>query len=234
MTATTARHPDRMIFVLLTAAGLAIPLIGFAPTYYLKYLFNAPPLKTLVLVHAAFYTAWPVLLLGQVVLVRAGNVRLHRSLGWGSLALAAAIVITGVLVIIGRPRPEAFQKEFIFRPLLGLILFAAFFAVAVRRRRYPGTHKRLMLLATLFIIPAGMTRILRFMGADFSVNADYGSYAAYVFVLLPLVLYDFGRLRRIHPATLWGGAVLILRHPLGSLIAPTDTWQQFAAWLTNS
>jgi hypothetical protein len=38
-------------------------------------------------------------------------------------------------------------------------------------------------------------------------------------------------LRRLHPATLWGGLIIILSLPGRLLIASTQAWQSFAAWL---
>jgi hypothetical protein len=224
------RNPDRVFFAAVASVALAIPFVGFAPTYYLKGLFDAPSLSLLVHIHAALFTAWPVLLLTQALLIRAGNVQVHRALGTAAIALVALMVLTGFLVVIGKPRPTVEARAFIFTPLLGLVLFAAFFAVAVRWRRDLGTHKRLLLLATLFIVPAGMIRILRFTGGD----TRFYDFASYALVLVPLAIYDLVRLRRVHPATLWGGAVLVLRHPVHAAVAYTDQWQRIAAWLTAS
>jgi len=230
MAAVIVRSPSRIFFVVVASVALVVPFVGFAPTYYLKGWFGTPEIKPLVHVHAALFTLWPVLLLAQTLLIRARNVRLHITLGTAATVLAGLMVVTGFLVIMGKPRPTEYMRAFIFTPLLGLILFAGFFAVAIRFRRDPATHKRLMLLATLFIIPAGMTRLMRFVGLN-PVSYEFVSYAL---VLLPLALYDMVQLRKLHPATLYGGAILVLRHPLHALVAHTAAWQAAAAWLTNS
>jgi hypothetical protein len=230
MATYVSRNPDRIFFAAVASIAFAIAFIGFAPTYFLKGLFDTPELEPLVHVHAALFTAWPVLLLAQITLVRSGNVQLHRTMGTAAIGLVTLMVITGFLVVMGKPRPTVEARAFIFTPLLGLILFAAYFAAAIRLRRNFAAHKRLLLLATLFIVPAGMIRILRFSGGD----TRYYELASYALVLLPLVIYDLVRLRRIHPATAWGGAILVLRHPLHAALAYTDEWQAIAAWLTDS
>lgn len=63
--------------------------------------------------------------------------------------------------------------------------------------------------------------------------ANYrGDAMTYALLLVPLVMYDLIRLRKVHPATAWGTAVLLIRHPLHAAIAYTDAWQRIAAWLT--
>jgi len=232
MPTVITRNPHRLFFMAVGGVVLAIPLIGFAPTYYLKPLFGTPELRPLVQVHAALFTLWPVLVLAQVLLVRARRVDLHRALCWTAVVLVPLMVVTGALVIMGKARPTIEARAFIFTPLLSLVLFPAFVATAIRFRRDPATHKRLMILASVFVVGAGMTRILRFVGM-----AGHGflfEYVTYGLILFPCAIYDLVYLRRLHPATIWGGAVIILRHPLHSVVAYTDVWQSIAAWLTAS
>jgi hypothetical protein len=234
MASVLSRDPDRLFFAAVASVALAVAFVGFAPTYYLKVWFDTPTLTPLVHVHAAVFTLWPALLVTQGLLIRSNHIRLHRSLGNAAAVLVILIVLTGFMVVLGKPRPNVQTRAFIFTPLLGLILFSGFFAVAVWFRRDPGTHKRLMLLSALFIVPAGMSRIMRFSGVEPGVYGFLYEFLSYALVLGPLVVYDFVRLRRIHLATLWGGAILILRHPLHAVVAYTDEWQRVAAWLTAS
>jgi hypothetical protein len=50
-----------------------------------------------------------------------------------------------------------------------------------------------------------------------------------LFVLL-LVAWDWITLRRLHPATLWGGLVVVASGPLRLAVAFTDGWLAFAEW----
>jgi hypothetical protein len=48
--------------------------------------------------------------------------------------------------------------------------------------------------------------------------------------ILPLVVWDWKTLRRLHPATLWGGLLVVASGPLRLAIAFTDGWLAFADW----
>jgi len=134
------------------------------------------------------------------------------------------------MVIVGKPRPTAAARAFIFTPMLSLLLFPIFVAAAIHFRRDPATHKRLMLLATMAIATAGMSRLMLKVGLD---PTHYRAYAAtYVVLLLPLLTFDLARLRTLHRATVWGSALLLVRHALHQVVANTDQWQRIATWLT--
>jgi len=47
-----------------------------------------------------------------------------------------------------------------------------------------------------------------------------------------LISFDLARLGTLHRATIWGSALLLVRHVLHQAIANTDQWQRIAAWLT--
>jgi hypothetical protein len=228
---TIAINADRRFFTTVAAVVLAAAFVGFAPTYYLGGYFDAPALEATVHVHGALFTAWVLLLLTQALLIRGGRFTLHRKFGKAAVLVAVAMVVTGIMVIIDKPRPRVLDKAFIFTPLLSLVLFPIFIGVALRFRRDAATHKRLMLLATALVLGAVMSRILLFIGIKPFPYLHY--FAVYTITLLPLALYDLARLGRLHKATLWGGLVLMARHPLHAAIAYTPQWQSAAEWLTT-
>jgi uncharacterized membrane protein len=223
-------NPDRILFASLAALALTLILVGFAPTFFLKEAFDARDLKPIVHVHGAIFTAWPVLLLTQALLIRNGKYALHRTLGAVGVALVVAMVITGFIVVLGKPRPTVEMRAFIFTPLLALILFPLFVGAAIRLRRNPAAHKRLMLLGTILFIVAGTRRVLHLLGVE--ATPYLPELVTYSILLLPLAIYDLTRFRRLHAVTAWGGAILILRHVLHEAVAYTDGWQEFAARVT--
>jgi hypothetical protein len=224
-------NPDRVFFVSVAALALTLVIVGFAPTFFLKEAFDTPDLTPLVHVHGALFTAWLVLLLTQALLIRNGKYSLHRTLGVFGVALMVAMVITGFMVVLGKPRPTLFSRAFIFTPLLGLILFPLFVGAAIRFRRNPAAHKRLMLLATILLMTAGTRRVLHLLGVE--AGPYVADFATYGLLLLPLAVYDLTRFHRLHAVTAWGGAILLLRHALHAAVAYTDGWQQFAARVTS-
>jgi hypothetical protein len=40
-------------------------------------------------------------------------------------------------------------------------------------------------------------------------------------------------LKRVHPATMWGGLFFVISQPLRLLIGASAPWGEFAAWLTS-
>jgi len=223
-------NPDRTFFTTITAMVLVMVFIGFAPTFFLKEALDAPDLSPRVHVHAVFFTAWPLLLLGQALLIRGKNHALHRTLGMVGLFLVVGIVITGYIVLLGKPRFNAFERAFIFTPMLTLILFPLFVATAIRFRRDAGTHKRLMLLASIMLIAGAARRALHLIGIEVGLYETH--FITYALFLIPLAIYDVTRLHRLHAATAWGGAILLLRHALQATVGYTDQWQHFAAQIT--
>lgn len=229
MSATPASN-DRPFFIALVSATLLLAFAGFAPSYYLKYWFDTPPLQFWVHVHAVLFTAWLVLLLVQSSLIRVRKHAVHARLGQWGLAVAALMVVTAVIVILQKPRLTEASRAFIFTPLLSLAMFSVLVTLAIRFRRDGATHKRLMLLATTLVMGAPITRLMMMVGIGPGPYLHH--VLIYALLLLPLVIHDLWRLGRLHPATLWGGLFLLSRHPLQALIAHTEAWQRFAAAVT--
>lgn len=221
---------DRLFFPLMGLTALAVIGAGFARTYYLGFWFGAPPLEPIVHIHAAAFTAWLLLLLGQTLFIRLGRIRWHRTVGKVAVGVAVVMVITGYMVVFGKPRPTVGARAFIFTPVLSLLIFPLFVAAAIHFRRDPATHRRLMLLATISIATAGVSRLMVMLSLD---PTRYRAYAAtYAVLLLPLIILDLARLGKLHRATAWGSALLLVRHALHQALANTDHWQRIAAWLT--
>jgi len=231
MSANVIARPDRFVFTVLFAAALVLGIAGFAPTYFLKYWFETPPLTLRVHIHALLFTAWLCLLLYQSVLIRTRNYATHARLGKAALLIVALMVITGFMVVLQKPRPTEAARAFIFTPLLSLVLFPLFVAAAIRFRRDAATHKRLMWLATMLFMGAPLTRLLVMAGVQLTPYLNH--LVTYLLLLVPLLVYDLWRYRRLHPATLWGGLVLLVRHPIHEWIAFSPEWQRLAAALTD-
>jgi hypothetical protein len=108
------------------------------------------------------------------------------------------------------------------------VVFPAFVAAALYWRGSPDAHKRLMLIATLELIPAGFGRwpglaaagpLAYFGGADL--------------FLLMIAGYDLMTKGRVHRATIWGGALLIASQVGRFAFAATPMWESFAKWIIS-
>jgi hypothetical protein len=237
-TATTriALNDESRFFTATAIAGLLGTLIGFAPTYFLMRWFDAPPLPFIVHVHGIFYTGWILLYLAQTSLVAVGRRDLHKKLGVAGIVLGAAMVILGVAVAIegaqrGAGEPGRDQLAFIINPLANVVMFAGLLVAAISQRQRSPYHKRLMLLTMLPILTTPLARISRML--DLPTSAPVGGMMMSNLFLVALIAYDLKTRGKLHPATLWGGAILLLSQILRVLIGPTDTWRSFAAMLVG-
>ena len=86
-----------------------VTLVGFHPFYLagegMRGRKVSPELFPLVLVHGALMTTWVLLFLVQALLISTRNRRLHMKLGWGAIAVALGVAITGFMVAVQSVRP---------------------------------------------------------------------------------------------------------------------------------
>jgi hypothetical protein len=233
-TATPGRTIDRLFYAVMALAAAAIVFVGFARTYYLKAYFGAAPLTPLVHLHGLLFTSWIVLLMAQVLLVAAGRTDLHRRLGIAGGVLAVLMVDIGVATAIGFARralatPGVMAPGdppplvFLAIPFGDLAVFSTLVGAALWLRRKTAAHKRLMLVATIGLLPAAFGRL---------VTTPVGYFGLTDLVLAACVLYDVAAHRRIHPAYLWSGVLLVASQPARLYVGGTETWLSVARWLT--
>jgi hypothetical protein len=210
----THKRREDIFFLAIVLLLLAANVIGFAHTYFLAGLIRAPLPSPLVHIHGALFTLWLLLLLTQTILVSLGRIRWHRQLGILGGIIAALMLIFGPLVLFASLRRHAFslnESSFIFAAdLCSLILFALFVFYGLRLRNNTISHKRLMLFATIAILPPGLSRWpFHFMESDI---AFFGIFLAFP---LAIVLFDLFAYRTVHRVT-WLCSALIAILAFGS------------------
>src|SRR5262245_55081333 len=104
----------RLFYSGAAALLLVLMLLGFQQYYLHGKAFPdrdiAPPLHTLILLHASAMTAWVVLFLVQPLLIASGSYRVHMAVGRFGAALAGCAVVLGLWLGIQAARltpPEA-------------------------------------------------------------------------------------------------------------------------------
>jgi len=81
-TATGARRTWRTgFFTIMSGVVLLLVVIGFVPTFYLRPIFDVPPIPAYLYLHGLIMTIWFVWFVGQSFLVSAGLVTRHRQFG---------------------------------------------------------------------------------------------------------------------------------------------------------
>ena len=202
------RKTDRLFFSGMALASAVILFLGFLPSYFHRSA-DLPPLTPLYQLHGAVFTAWIVLLVAQTALVAQSRSDIHRKLGVAGAVLAAVVFVVGVAVSVETLRREGGVRFFAI-PLGDIIVFGVLVGAAVLQRQQSDTHKRLMLLATISVLTAAVARSLGQVGMGGPPNLFYGTDV----LVLALVTYDLVSLGRVHPATLWGGAMVAGLKPL--------------------
>jgi len=196
--------------------------------------------------HGAALTLWVVMLVAQAQLIRTGRRSLHRTLGKTSYVLAPAVVaittsfvhyrVAGSLPSFERLPP--FVPYFLALTLNSLLVFAAFYALAIYYRRDAGRHAR-WLISTVFPLFTPITD--RLIGAhwpslaalapriDGSPILPVFGFALADLILLGLVAWDWRANRRADvfaPAL----AALVLYHVSVLTLYRVPAWTAFCGW----
>ena len=227
-----ARFPgERRYYLIAAVAIIIVVLAGFSIDFDL--LFDMSSLSFLVRAHGLVMFAWVGVFFTQVFLVARHRVDLHRRLGIFGAALALLVVIIGTYTAIVAARlggdhlpPGVPVMPFLSTSLLLLLAFAVLVGTGLAMRRRPDIHKRLILLGTAAILDAALAR---FIGAY--THWSISPMAARNLLVLTCIAVDTLRCRRLHPAFLAGG-LLLLSHPyVSTWLAGTSTWTHFAQWV---
>jgi hypothetical protein len=230
------KRRERLFYTGMSVAFVITVFAGFARTFYLRPYFDTRPLIPLLHLHGFVFTSWLALFLTQTALVAANRTRIHRRLGIAGAVLAALMIVIGTTTAIirakvvdvppGSPSPLAFLTI----PLGDMLVFAIMVGAAFYFRRRADVHKRLMLLATISILPAAVARLPFAFIQQVGPLAFFGLSDLFI---VPCLLYDFVTRGRLHRATVLGGSLIVLSHPLRLVIGNTHAWLVFATWLTQ-
>lgn len=223
-------------FAMIALAAAGVVSVGFAP-YYSKTAWDGASFPVRVHIHAALFTAWMLLFLSQSFLIASRRMSLHRRFGVIGALLIAAMPVSGLWVSIAWARIDSPATGAIAGvprlvavtiPLSSMAMFTLFASAGMLYRRRPAVHKRLMLLATIALLPPALGRI-SFLAA----RGPTAFFAVTCLFIVALALYDYWAHRRIYPASLWGGLLLAVSFPARLALGYTHAWQVFAQWLVS-
>jgi hypothetical protein len=178
-----------------------------------------------VYVHGLLFFSWISLLFIQALLAVRRQLKWHRRLGWIGASLIPLMTASGVIVAYWATRrdvaagQEAVALPFFFGMLMDMFLFASLGTAAVLARRNSPVHKRLILIATLAVLGAAVGRI--------PVLGGVANYIT-VFMLLCIAAFDALTIKRVHHATILGGAWLLVGGFSEIPIGDTAAWLSVA------
>lgn len=238
---------DRIRYFYTAAAALLLLLVfvGFQDFYLHGQAYPGrpltPPIRTVLVVHGIAMTAWVLLLFTQTLLIAKRKHAWHMALGRAGAVLAAVIVVSGLTVAIraAKVNPPEMKlwslgpRQFLAVPFVTMLIFAAYVAIAVWKRRRPAVHRPLMLLATLGAVSAATDRIASL--GDLYRHTVLGTVFGPFFIPLAiagLLLVVKGALTRSLDRWFAVGYLVLVLADAGTMrVATTHAWDSFAGLL---
>lgn len=178
-------------------------------------------------VHAVIFMGWLALYLAQHITASGGQWPLHRRLGKLAYVWVPAMVAAGctIMIVVAQRTGGPFffaVNEFLVSNIATLLAFGAIAWWALRRQRYTGWHRRLMLVSMAILTGPGLGRLLPL---PLMIPNAWVITVALTFVFPAIgMVADLRRNGRIHPAYWWGtgiyagifvGSMLLAYSPLG-------------------
>lgn len=232
---TEHRVPDQRNRFFSTTAILitALVLLSFPITYFIPVATGSKSFTLLRHLHGLAFFAWIGLFLFQTLLVRRGNLRLHRGLGIAGVALAGAMLPLGLWQAVtsaGERQAKGVAQPFEFSiyNLVDILVFSAAFGWAIyEATRRIEWHRRLMFVAALNLFGPAFSRVVFLVPIPFPW-LDMAPNLVADALLIALALYDRETQGRIHPVTLGAALLLIPFHAVEPLIARSQFWNAIA------
>ena len=219
-------------YVGITLLVTAIAFVGFWPTYFGPLFTGTVDKLPVIHVHAAVYVGWLALFIAQAWFAATRRMDLHVRLGNFGIGYGVLVIVMGVTAAIWmfavRLRAGNFDDAAgrLVAPLMDMVFFAPLFAAAVRLRRKPEPHKRLMIVATTVLLIAAVGR-MTFLGRPWPVLLVWSS------PLLLGAVYDVVRRRAVPWIYLLGVAVIATRLFGTAPVRDSAAWHEFATWLAS-
>jgi hypothetical protein len=231
------RLADRKLSIAAAVAFPLIVLIGYFKSYYGSALFaDAPRIaNSLVHVHGVVMSVWVLYFVAQIALIRTKNVKLHMTMGLAGVALAAVVIVTGMMtaydaqLVRGAAPPGENPHSFFLLPVSDMSIFVVLFAAAIYYRKRPVEHKSLMLLTAVNFMPAALFRIPA-VPPEYSYFWAFGAAAAVGIALFAWRTWKTGQFNRVFAA---GLGLILAAIPLRPIIAGSQPWLAFTGWLAG-
>ena len=220
---TAPREQTRFFFVMALVMALVI-VGGFTLQLAMgRSSFAVPAAYHL---HAAVFMGWIGIYLAQHVTALRGQWALHA--GFGRIAylwIPLMLVFGSVLMVMVARRtggPFFFHvSEFLWSNMMLLWCFGGLAFWALRRRRYTGWHRRLMLCAMAILTGPGLGRILP-LPLMIPHAWTITTLATMVFPVIGMIA-DKRATGRVHPAYLWGLGIYAAVFVLSLVLAHSET-----------
>lgn len=185
-------------------------------------------------IHALIFMSWIGLHLAQHVTASSGNWALHRKVGKLAYAWVPAMVLAGctIMIVVARSTGGPFffaVNEFLISNFIGLLTFGGLAWWALRRQRYNGWHRRLMLVSMSILTGPGIGRILPMpLLIPNSWIIIFG--LTLIFPIVGMVA-DKRKFGHVHPAYWWGTGIVVGTFAASMLLTYSSPGYAFTEWV---
>ncbi len=237
------KRADDIFFTSMSVLQLAIIVIGFAPSYFLRGAVFAPLPSVLVHLHGAVFSSWIFLFVLQSSLISAGNIRLHRKLGVLGAVLAGLMVVLGTLTPFGTIHrgvalPAIFTPEsFLVGNVFGIIVFGAYVAFAIWKRNNRIVHKRMMFMANAMLMSPALARMAFPVTSNgLAATIPFMAHNPFLIGVIPLAMivalfvFDLFTQKRVLAVTVIGGILFWAADPVSDWIIARPFSHQLVVW----
>jgi hypothetical protein len=160
-------------------------------------------------------------------------------LGYITIFIAIGVVTTmipaGIFVVERNLKQEMGAGA--YSDLVGVvtsgIMFLAFVIAGVVMRWRSDYHKRFMLLATIIVLWPAWFRFRHYFPSIPHPEVWFALVLADGWIVMAWV-WEKLKFKKVHPITLYGGALIILEQTFEMLVYDSASWQAFAKWLYES
>ena len=234
-------RPDRFFYTAAGAIFLVLIVLGFQ-----QYIFHgkhfdgspiAPVMLAIVVAHSSAIFLWFVGFFVQALLISTHNRRVHMTLGWGVVGIAALIAATGPLVATRSLQVDPSQvifdwpsRQFLLVMYTEIALFAAFVAIGVLNRKRPRIHRPMMLMASLAIVSGATARIAQ-VNSMFGLHLWMALFGPVVALGLLLLVVRAAMTRSFDRPFAMGLAVLAVVTLIAGRLAMTNVWVDWAGMI---
>lgn len=233
------KSAERKFYSRMALLLVALVLIGFGPSFYLRGIVPSyprpnPTIPPAVLLHGGLFTLWMLVFVAQTQLVANRRVDLHMKLGKFSFLLALAIIPMMYLVAVwqvarANQPPFTDPLNWTIVPLATIPAYSILLWQGWARRKHSQWHKRLMLSAAILIMlgPA----VGRIPMAPPTLGGFLFQILVGLMLFIPLFVWDRRSDGRVHPATWLGFSVAAIFYLVPVLFLATGAWAPIAKHL---
>jgi len=218
--------PRRVLYVGLSGVMALIAFVGFWPRYFGPLVLGTLVQPLLIHIHATVFTGWLVLFFLQAYFAATKRIQLHLRVGKVGIWYGVVLILVGLTtgVIRSSSSPPGRAEALLLAIIEDMVMFAAFFGVAIWHRKKPKIHRPAMVVAATTLLVAAVARMT-------FVPPGPSRLAIWSIPILIAAAAEFKQTRSVHPIYLIGLGVCVVRIFNGALIAPTAAWGSFAHWV---